>query len=873
MRKNHTYLNGCQSIFQFLFKNKKCWLIWLGLICFSGISAQSVLEQPITLKAENTPLISILDEIATQQKIRFAYDKKRIPTNKKFSITAESLPLQDALNQLFLGTTIQFSANKKQISLFRKIIPYHTISGYIQANESEEALVEANVFDVQSLRGVSSNNYGFYSLSLPEGRYVLQSTYIGYQDDLDTIDLYQDVQQNILLKIGANLSEIIVRSSSKDSLTSTSIFNGSEDNGERMNTEKAQFLPTIAGQGDLMKAVQLLPGVVSGGLDGNKLFVRGGSLDQNLVLLDDVPLYNLNHLFGLVSILNGDIIQSSKTYFDGFPARYGGRLSSLMDIRTKEGNKQQFHGGASLGWLIATAYLEGPLQKGKSSFILSTRRTWVNDILNFSPVFDFNDVNAKMNFKLSSKDRLFLSFYTGKDSTIEHFDQDSLETIHDEYFDLNWRNTAFSLRWNRILGKQLFVNTTLLQGTFNYNILYGEEIDAEKMDAAYFHYNSFIKQYGLKTDFTYLPSTKHHIRFGGSYRFLQNNPGNLKRDLTIRGEKSFFLDTPGVIAARESYLYGEDEIKLTDQWTLNAGIHLANMRVQGKNWWLPQLRFFLKYAKNENQSWTLTYSDMAQSIHLLNDSGIELGDSKWVATTKQIRPSTAQQISLTFQSFFNANWRFKSSVYYKRMNHLRRFKVGANVTNSILDWEGNTLVGKGKSAGLELSLAKIKGATTGWLTYTLAKNQRQFNGLNDSQFFPHQQDRRHIFNASLTHEFKEKKHKKRQINAIWTCASGQWVTLPERVFTSQLGVIVPDYQRVNNFQLTANHRLDISYNQLKTTPTGFQHRWTFGIYNVYGKINPYSTIFEWQPTERNFSLQGEYFTHLPTPFVTYGFKF
>lgn len=848
---------------------KKQLLFFIFLVNIQLITAQSVLDKSVTLIADNIPLIEILDTLSIQYTVRFAYDKKRIPIKKKLSIRVENIPLKTALTQLFTGTDIQFSASKKQIALFRKKIPYHTISGYIRDTLSGEALIAANIFETYYFRGTSSNSYGFYSLSLPEGSHVVKTTFIGYQELADTIDLYGDIQQDIFLKVGNDLAEVLVIDQLNGIAEQTAILQKSQDSGEQVNVDKAKSLPTVSGQSDILKAVQLLPGVISGGLNGNKLYVRGGHLDQNLVLLDDVPLYNLNHIFGVISIINGDIIHSAKTYLDGIPARYGGRLSSLVDIRTREGHKQSYHGGVAMGLVIGTAYLEGPIQRGKSSFIVSARKTWL-------PInFQFNDINAKVNFKLSNKDRLFISFYTGKDEIIDK-EENPLNSIFEETINLNWRNTAMSMRWNRLLNKQLFLNTTLFQGKFNYGIQNQEIADSLRNNIVELDYNSFIHQYGLKADLNYVPSTKHHIRFGASYRYLRNNTGKLDRAIKMQGTELQFSETAELLTSHQPYFYVEDEYQVNDKVNLNAGLHFAAINVQAKTWWSPQFRFLLNYAASHQNYWSLSYGEMTQFIHLLNDSGIEAGDSKWVSTTKRIRPSTARQFAINYQSFFDPNWKLKLSAYYKKMKHLRRFQIGATVINTLENWEDNTVEGIGKGYGLEVLLAKTRGITQGWISYTLSKNQRQYEGLINNQTFPHQQDRRHILNININHQLKEKKGKKSQLNLVWSYASGQWATVPNQGFISQSGVLVPDYDVINNFQLSANHRLDLSYSRQKTTKKGGQHQWIFGVYNVYGQINPYATFLEYNPTATDkplFDLQGEYFTEWPVPFVTYGFKF
>lgn len=853
---------------------KNILLFCLSLLLWSNLNAQEVLDKTVSLSIANTPLINILNDLSLQTNAQFTYDKNRIPTNKKFSLQAENVLLKRALAELFENTNIKFKANKNYLTLFRENIPYHTISGYIQDAQSGEALIEANVFETNYFRGCSSNEYGFYSLSLPEGKYVVKSRYIGYQEASDTIELYDNLNQNILLEVGNELLEVLVIGNPYGDTSNTSILGSSLNKGVKIDVEKAQSLPTFMGERDVLKYLQLLPGVVSGGLAGNNLYIRGGSLDQNLILLDDVPLYNVNHLLGLISVFNGDIVHSAKTYVSGFPARYGGQLSSIIDIRTKDGNKSAQHGGVSLGLFTATGYLEGPIQKNKSSYLVSARRTWLDLPFknNVDPTLKFYDLNAKANFKISKKDRIYLSFYAGNDVFAEDI-SDSLQVVEKEDGKFIWGNTAFSVRWNRILGKKLFINTTLLQSVFNYEIDYIKILEKSRQNVTDLNYNSFIRQTGLKTDFSYLPNTRHHIRWGSSIYFMNNNAGVLDGNRIIQGHPNFFNTTSGIIDAQQWTTYIEDEILLNDKISFHPGIHLATYKVQGKRWWLPQLRFQLNYMPNKKHHWALSYAQMTQFTHLLDNYSLESINNKWVLATKNARPATSEQIALNFQSFFHPQWTIKLSTYYKKMEHLRRFQLGVDILNSVKDWEEVTLEGRGKSYGIELLIAKTEGPTQGWLTYTYAKSQRRFEALVQNSYYPYQFDRRHSVNWTMTHTFPVKGAKKRQMSMVWTIASGNWLTVPTTVFAGPNGIPLPAIDEVNNYQLPTIHRLDLSYLQTKTTQKGFQHTWTFGVYNVYGRNNPYSGELQFTPMDRAFNFVGNNTTVTPIPYVTYGFKF
>ncbi len=841
-----------------------------------GVHAQAVLEKIVDLSAEELPLSAILDTLAIQCAIQFTYDKNQIPTQKKYSIHIENATLGEALQHLFHDSSIQYQANGSYLTLSRSTIPYYTVSGFIRDAKSGETLLEANVFDLKYYRGCSSNEYGFYSLSLPEGQHVIKTTYVGYQDGIDTLAIYKNEQRDILMQLGNELTAVIVDGQMNQEESIAEILKNHPTNGERVDIDKAQAIPSLMGERDVLKYLQLLPGVVSGGLGGNNLYIRGGSLDQNLILLDDVPLYNVNHLFGLVSVFNGDIIHSAKTYVDGFPARYGGRLSSIIDIRTKDGNKEDFHGGASLGLLTGTAYLEGPIQKGKSSFLLSARRTWLDVLLrrlNLNPVADFYDINAKTTFQISQKDRLHFSFYRGKD----HFSDDLDPTFLKEIFSNDWSNTAFSIRWNRLLTNQLFVNTTLLRSSFNYNIFFSQELDVAKKNSTTFLYESFIQQSVLKTDFTFLPNAKHAIRFGTRYHFLQNKAGQLERQYVVGGVRDTYINGADLTTAHQGTLYLEDEFQWHTSFLLHSGIHVVNYTTDQKSRWYPQIRLRMTYGMNNKNYWSLSYSDMMQHAHLLDNTSLESNNNKWVLASENAPPTTASQVALNFQSLFQNAWKFKIGAYYKKMKDLRRFKEGKNIFNSVEDnvkgWEESTVSGIGKTYGLEVLVEKTKGSTGGRVSYTYAKSQRKFENFIQTDYFPYQYDRRHSLNLLLSHSFKKKNNINRQLHAVWTYASGNWLTLPQQIFTSTDGIPLPKIDAVNNYQLPAIHRLDISFMRSRKTQNDFEHTWNFGIYNVYGQNNPYTAELQYPNSSTDFELFGNNLSVSPIPYVTYGFKF
>lgn len=847
----------------------------LFLIMTNGMAAQSILEKPVTLSIKNKALVEIFEQISTQTAAKFTYDKNRIPTAKEFNLEVFNSPLKQVLEKLFQDTNIEFKTNNNFLIIYRPTIPYHSISGFIQDAKSKEALIEANVFETSYYRGCSSNQYGFYSLSLPEGIYLLKSRYIGYEERTDTIALYKDIEKDILMTEGSDLAEVIVIDNIYGDKETTSILGTMPANGEKIDVEKAKGLPTLLGEKDVFKYLQLLPGVVAGGLAGNNLYIRGGALDQNLIMLDDIPLYNVNHLWGFISIFDGEIVQSAKTYVAGFPARYGGRLSSIIDIRTKDGNKEKIHGGLSMGLYTFTTHLEGPIKKDKSSFILSARRTWLDiplKALNADPNANIYDLTAKANFKLSEKDRFYFSFYTGKDYFEEKADNDSLKLIFKEESQLSWGNTAFSLRWNRTLGKKVFVNTTLFHSVFNFDAHYVIAFDNDQQDETELSYQSFIKETGLKTDFSF-SNARHHLRWGSGLFYTQNNSGEIDGNRIIQGQSNPYKILSEGVNAQKWMIYAEDKFQITPNFSIYPGLRLAMYKVQNKTRWYPQPRLELIYSTTKNSNLSFSYSEMMQSTHLLDNTSLESNNIRWVIATKDGRPSTSKQAAISFQSLFHPKWSLKFSAYYKTMNHLRRLKVGEDILSSLKKWEKSTLSGKGRGYGLELLLAKVSGTTQGWASYTYSKSERKFDGLANNTFFPYQYDRRHSINFTMTHSFKLKKQKKRQLSLVWIYATGHWYTLPSVVFPSIEGIPLPANTGINNFRLEPIHRLDLAYLRTKITAKGYHHTWNIGVYNVYGKANPFSAELQFFQPQNTFKLVSNNLGLDPIPYVSYSFKF
>ena len=772
-----------------------------------------------------------------------------------------------------------------------------TISGYVTDKSNGELLLNANVFESQALQGTISNNYGFYSLTLPKGTHSLVFSFIGYQSQTIEIDLKQDTIVNSKLLLQQDLEEVtVVGHQIESKLKSTQMSK------ELVPIEKIQNLPAFLGEADVIKTIQLLPGVQSGTEGTSGLYVRGGGPDQNLILLDDVPIYNANHLFGFFSVFNPDAIKTVSLYKGGFPARFGGRLSSVVDIRMKDGNNQQLHGNFSVGLISSKINIEGPLIKDKTTFNLSARRTYADLLMR--PLiksssdgedvggYFFHDLNMKISHKLSDRSKLYLSTYTGRDKAFSRYDythgSDDARWREKENFHLAWGNITTALRWNYLLTNKLFANTTLTYSNYLFDIQEhtteenqntGEEGDEYKMT-----YKSGIEDVGAKIDFDYYPAPNHRIKFGANFIHHTFKPGIMAYKESY--DSSSDIDTTygnSNINANEIDAYIEDNIEINQNLSLNIGLHASGFNVDGEFYTSLQPRLSARYMANERLSFKAAYSKMNQYIHLLSSSTIDLPTDIWLPTTKNVKPQNSHQFAL------GAVYQLKKGIdlsvegFYKSMDNLLEYKEGASFLGATTGWEEKVELGKGWSYGTEILLQKTTGKTTGWLGYTLSWANRQFENLNWGRKFHARYDRRHDISFVMTHRFSDKF----DIGLTWVYGTGNAVTVPTQVV---YGAEVPFknsydsgtneyeyYGERNNYRMPSYHRMDIGFNFHKKKKHGIR-TWNISLYNTYSRQNPFFLFFddtsdqEYQQTGKSQVLkQMSLFPIIPA--VSYNFKF
>lgn len=769
-----------------------------------------------------------------------------------------------------------------------------TISGYIQDAKTGERLPYANVYEPNLKIGTSTNSYGFYSLTFPSKKDTISLvvSYVGYKSWKKNIFLRKNTWLIIdLLPETFVTEEVKVTAEGYDRIEEKSQMSQIS-----IPIKQIENMPAFLGETDVLKTIQLLPGVQSGSEGNSGLYVRGGSPDQNLILLDGTPVYNANHLFGFFSVFNSDAIKNVNLTKGGFPARFGGRLSSVLEINMKEGNNKEFKGQATIGLIASKLTLEAPIVKDKTSFIFSARRTYA-DILarpflpkNEKGGYYFFDINAKVNHTFSKDDRLFLSVYTGNDKFYADSQYDYEENSSSNNFGLGWGNITSTLRWNHLFSSKLFANTNLTYSNFTfYSDIESSSKDKinNKSEAYKVNYNSGIRDFSGSIDFDYLPNPNHYIKFGGNLIHHTFNPGvtqfkisentgtNLDTVLTpVTSHKNF-----------ESNIYIEDDFKISNSLKANFGIHSSLFAVEGKSFYSIEPRISLRYLLS---GWSIktSYVMMTQYIHLLSNSGIGLPTDLWVPTTKRILPQKGQQAAIGFAKTFdykNEIYEFSIEGYYKTMTGLIEYKEGSDFLGLKSDWQDKVEIGNGRSYGTEIFIQKKTGNTTGWLGYTLSWTDRQFNGLNFGKRFPFRYDRRHDISIAITHSFTNGI----DLSAVWVYGTGNAITLgiaeyrssrsPAEEFYYSTFDEYDDYRNItfynkrNGFRMSAYHRLDISAS-FKWGKND-RNKFTIGVYNAYSRKNPFFYYFDndWENNGERVLKQVSLFPILPA--ISYTYKF
>ncbi|MFZ1312309.1 MAG: TonB-dependent receptor [Chitinophagaceae bacterium] len=761
-----------------------------------------------------------------------------------------------------------------------------TINGYVKDSLSGESIIGATIAVNGQSRGVASNQYGFYSITLEEGNYTLNVSHVSYLGKSIEINLRNNQSFNFeILSRSAAIEEVVVFSKRRDGNVKNAQM-GKID----LSMNQVRNIPAFLGEVDILKAIQLLPGVQSAGEGNAGFYVRGGGPDQNLIMLDDAVVYNTGHLFGFFSIFNGDAIKNVSLIKGGMPAQYGGRLSSVLDVSMKDGNINKFQTEGGIGLIASRFSIQGPLKKDKASFILSARRTYVDALAKpfikksssfYGSGYYFYDVNAKVNYRFSEKDRLYLSGYFGRDVFDFNNSKRSFKT------NIPWGNSTATLRWNHVFNRRLFSNTTVVYNDYNF-----------KFSAQQENFNiglsSGIRDFTLKSDFDYYPLPDHKLKFGGLvtyHKFIPNVVTGRQDSIEFRPNNE------GAKYAAETALYLQDDWELGEKWKINYGIRWSSFTQIGpytkyirdadgnkldstiyksfdpvKTYSGFEPRITIRYAINDETSVKTAVTRNYQYIHLVTNAGTTLPTDLWVPSTYIVRPQVSWLYSAgIFKNFSDNAFETSLELYYKDMKNQVEYKEG--YTPSLADPEDEFVFGRGWSYGAEMLINKLKGRWTGWVGYTLSWTWRKFPKLNEGEKYPARYDRRH--DLSVVGNFEASR--KWKLGAVFVYGTGNAITLPERFYIIN-GVLTQEFSKLNQYRMKSYHRMDVSatYTPIPKKKRKVSSYWVFSIYNVYSRLNPYFLYFDQEGSATNGDLnietkQVSLFPILPS--VTWNFKF
>ena len=762
----------------------------------------------------------------------------------------------------------------------------YSISGTIKDAASGETMVGATVVLNELKIGVATNVYGFYSISAPEGNYTLSVTLIGFETKTFPVNLNTDQKLDVnLAESSTQLQEVVISSEAEDNNVKSI-----EMSVQKLDIKTINKIPALLGEVDVIRSIQLLPGVTTVGEGASGFNVRGGGVDQNLILLDEAPVFNSSHLFGFFSVFNPDAVKDVKLVKGGIPAQYGGRLSSLLDVRMKDGNNKKFEVNGGLGSIFSRLTIEGPIIKDKASFVIAGRRSYLDQFFRFAKnpniknaILYFYDFTAKVNYIAGDKDRIYLSGYNGRDK---------FGFGGKDGFGFNWGNTTGTLRWNHIFNNKVFSNLSLIYSNYDYQIGVGDDYDG-------FNWKSNIINYTVKPEFTYYLNTDNTITFGGSSTYYTFDPGQLI--FYSKGEKRELGSDPKYTLENAAYIANEQRIN--GRWSLQYGIRYSNFSYLGagriynfkdtvgnftkdtvsseyfgknkviKQYNNPEPRFAVKYEVNESSSVKASYTHMAQYLHLISNTTASTPLDVWTPATNNLKPQIADQVALGYFLNLQKNM-FETSVevYYKDLKNQVDYIDGANLLlNTLL--EGDLLNGKGRAYGAEFYVRKTRGKLNGWVSYTIARTERKVDFINNNKWFPNRFDKPHNINVIANYDIDNRY----TISANFVYMSGTPATFPNTRIEWQ-GYVIPhnvDGSR-NNVRIPAYHRADVSF-QINFNPEKkkrFDSNLVFSAYNVYARRNPFSIYFRSNPgsptsTEAiRFSVVGRVI-----PSITYNFTF
>ena len=834
------------------------------------IFGQKQLELPIDLNLKNVTIENVLDKIEEKTKIEFSYSKSLLPETKIATFKKRNTIVELVLDDLLLSRNLGYKIIGEQVVIFKNKVlektPTYTLSGYVEDANTGERLIGATVIEINSQQGTSSNRYGFYSLTLKEKVPQIYVSYLGYNSFVWAKNKPQTEFFSIKLKPNLTLGEVVVNSSEFEESKKLRAL--------EIDLKEMDLLPALLGETDLLRTINSLPGVQSGAEGIGGLHVRGGNFDQNLILLDDAPIYNPIHTWGFYSIFNSSAIQRSRVFKSGFPARYGGRLSSVIDVQTKDGNKQKREHELELGVLSAKASTEGPIIKDKASYFLSFRRS-LTDVVNVVPydsLFDgregaidpklnyfFYDVNAKINYAPDKKNRFQLSFYQGRDDFEDSFKSSDLlgDTSIVNFSSRvlqDWGNRVATFRWNRTLSEKLFANLTATYSRYDYQSRSTRKNELEEnglIESGLAGYNSNIQDRSLKIDFDYYHSPNRTNRFGARFTEYLFQPGIFNEliqldDPTDTDSLQQVLNTnwqASEMRPLEFSIYAEQESKMWKNGIVAFGFSSSVFIGENKNWYSFDPRIRLEWNQNANLSFGGDIQRITQFTHLISPNRLGLPNDIWVSSTDQVAPQIANQASAWIRGKPFRGAKIGVEGYWKEMFNLKEFLAEKSAVLNAEDWENEVVTGSGIAYGVEVEWKQDFKYFESNINYTYAFSDRLFDGINGDTAFRFRYDRRHVINAS----FFKKINKKWNVSASFVFGTDLATTLPVGTYTfPRFGfpIAIEVIGARNQNSIPEFHHLDF----------GADYSWKrsqikFGIHNVYFRNNV--LLFEFGREEAN----------------------
>jgi hypothetical protein len=877
-------------------------LFFLLLLSWTKTSfAQQPLPQTVDFECQNCSPAEALVALSRQTGVNIVFSDRFFSQCERQDFQAKGATFISVLEKISACAKVSFKAADNQIVFFRKT-PKYTLSGYIQDAETGERLMGASIRAV-SEKGVGavSNEFGFFSLKLEEGEQKIAVALIGYRSQTLNVLLIGDRFSTVKMRPNISLPEVVISSLPDSDNAAQGV-----ESQRNLPINELRSLPMPGGEADLLRMAALQPGIQTG-VDGvGGMHVRGGNADQNLILLDDVPVYNPGHALGLYSIFNPAMVSNARLWKGDFPARYGGRAASVVDVRTRDGDMQQYHAGVSAGLFATSVFAEGPIEQGRSAFLIGGRATylgpWIRffsdrgDLITFSgdnAGYKFYDLNAKLNYVATERDRFYFSYYHGGDLFQNEFEQlyndpDGLQT--DRYrLNTDWGNQIAAFRWNRVLSKNLFVNSTLRYSRFYYQSQLGFNssflfANGKQSTLANYGllYQTFIRDWSGKADFTYYPDDRLTLRWGGSYTFHDFRPGAISVNFLQAGQSPTAIDSLANLfdnnerlGADEAEAYLDAEIVPTKNWRIEAGVNASAFAVKNTNYSALSPRFRLHHSSSRGWSQWAGYHRMTQYLHQIGSFNISLPFELWVPSTRKVPPEQVQQFSAGF-GWQGRGWGWQVEGYYKSLDRALTFLTSndALVTGGAEDasgWEDRIAIGTGESRGVEFSVEKTSGNTTGSIAYTLSEATRQFPEINSGNVFPFRYDRRHDLKITV----HQRINAWLDASAVWAFATGNPITLAGVKYThqspdSEIEREVFVYTEVNGYRLPNYHRLDFALNAHFRTGR-FWNNIQLGVYNAYNRYNPFYLYVDTRSGEQGRAIQ---YTLLPLlPSFRYELKF